>query len=210
MPVIRDIPVEFDIKRVLQRQGFRDFSKVKPAMKAMAEKLIAEVEESHLIQSAASYEIYKIEAIEPERMVLEGGRVLEGNLLPNRLPTAVELAIMVCTIGLPLETRVKEYTGNREALKGIMLDGIGSAAADNLARAVYQIIAEETALRGLTVAVPVSPGMKGLDISQHGRVIEYAGAADTLGITLSETGLMHPRKSTSRIMGIGKDMKVWT
>ena len=32
MPVIRDIPVSFDITRVLQRQGFRDFSKVRPAI----------------------------------------------------------------------------------------------------------------------------------------------------------------------------------
>jgi hypothetical protein len=209
MPIVRDLPVSFDIRRVLQRQGFRDFSKVRPAMKAMTEKLIGEVEETHLIQSAAAYEIYRIEEILPEKMLLEGGRFLDGDLLPRRLPGAAELAVMVCTIGPALENRVKEYTGSRDALRGMLLDGIGSAAADNLARSVYMRIAEETAPRGYTVAVPVSPGMKGLDISQHGKVIEYAGG-EALGITLSETGLMHPRKSTSRIMGIGKDMKVWT
>lgn len=207
MPVIRDIPVSFDIMRVLQRQGFRDFSKVRPAMREMTERLIAEVEASHLIESAAAYEIYPIVEMQPDRVILGGDRVLEGNLLSDRFPAAVELAIMVCTIGFILEKRVKEYTGNHDTLNGMLLDGIGSAAADNLARELCRLIADENAKRGYTVTAPVSPGMKGLDISQQEKVIKYAGG-DTLGITLSPTGLMHPQKSASRIMGIGKDMKV--
>jgi len=209
MPVIRDIPLELKTGEILRREGFRGYARARPKIKAQTEELLAEVSRDGLLTPAASYEIYPITALEPERVTLEGGGVVPGRLLPETFPEARELATIVCTIGPGLEKRVTEYGRNSQTLLAMMLDGIGSAAVDQLAIEVCHGIAEEATARGYRAGSPLGPGMPGLAITEQGNILTLAGAAE-IGVSLSASGIMIPRKSVSMVVALGKEMATWS
>ena len=201
MPVLREITFALDMERVLQRQGFRDTSRVRPEMKEMVAALIEDVEKQCLIESAVTYETYPVVRIEPEKVTVQGGVVLEGTLLPSRLTDAKRLIILVSTIGPKLEGRVKEYTGAGETLKVMLLDGIGSAAMHAITQEACASVFRMVTHDGREHISTFSPGMAGFPLTEQVRMLSLA-QADMIGVTLTTSGIMVPRKSTSRVIGI--------
>ena len=162
MTVIRDIPLQLKKKDILRRQGFRGQNKVKAKIEEVIGELLASVAESHILKPAATYETYPIVEMQSDRIILGGGGAVNGTLIPGTFAEAVEITAMVCTIGPGLEKQVTNYSRSGEALRGTLLDGIGSAAVDTLAQEVCRSIAREAASRGLQAGSPVNPGMPGL------------------------------------------------
>ena len=201
MPVLRDIKFNLELDRVLQRQGYKDPSKVRPEMKVMAASLMDEVRNLGLIESAVAYEIYAVLQVDPDRMTLDGGTTLEGSLLPSRLPNAERLIIVVSTIGPKLEARVKEYTASGETLKGLMLDGVGSAAMHSMTQEACALVSKTITGDGREITATFSPGMAGFPLTEQERMMSLARAS-MIGVTLTSSGVMVPRKSTSRVIGI--------
>jgi len=167
MPIIRDISLSLKTKEVLRREGFREYSKIRPEIKSLILELLANVKNAHLLESAMAYEIHSITEMSHRQLSLEGNAVVHGSLLPSLLPEAKELAVVVCTIGPKLEEQVTDYSNRGELLRGMLLDGIGSAAVDSLAQEVCKFIAGEVSSRGYQVSSPISPGMPGLPITEQ-------------------------------------------
>ncbi len=209
MPVSRDIPLKLKPAEILRREGFRGYAQARPKIAAQTEALLAEVRRDDLLAPAASYEIYRITALEKERVILAGGGIVPGTLLPETFPEARELAVIVVTIGPGLEKRVTELSQGGETLSAMILDGIGSAAVDQLAIEVCHGIAEAAPARGYRASSPASPGMPGLAITEQGNILKLAGAAQ-IGVSLTASGIMVPRKSTSLVVALGKEMATWS
>jgi len=209
MPVIRDIPLSLKTGEVLRREGFRGQAKVRPEIKSLILELLTSVKEAHLLETAVAYEIYSIIGMSHGQLSLKGNVVLTGSLLPSLLPEAKELAVVVCTIGPKLEKQVTEYTDRGEPLRGLLLDGIGSAAVDSLTREVCKFMMGEASSRGYEASSPISPGMPGLPITEQWQLLKMVPARE-IGVGLTSSGIMVPRKSASMVMGIGPQMKRWT
>jgi hypothetical protein len=209
MPVIHDIPLKLNKADVLRRQGFRGQEKVKARIQELIGELLASVEDSQLLKPTAAYETYPIVAMQPDRTVLGGGGVINGTLLPGTFAGAVEITAMVSTIGSGLEKQVTKYSRSREPLRATLLDGIGSAAVDTLAQEVCRSIAKEAASRGLQAGSPVNPGMPGLPITEQPNLLALAHAGE-IGVKLTSSGIMVPRKSTSLVISIGGKMETWS
>lgn len=209
MPVIHDIPLKLDKTDVLRRQGFRGKKKVKAKIEEVTGKLLDSIEELQLLKPAAAYETYPIIEMQPDRTVLDGGGVINGTLIPETFAGAVEITAMVCTIGSGLEKQVTKYSRVNEPLRATLLDGIGSAAVDSLAQEVCRSIAKEAATRGLQAGSPVNPGMPGLPITEQPNLLTLAHAEE-VGVKLTSSGIMVPRKSTSLVISIGGRMETWS
>ncbi|MFC1933293.1 hypothetical protein ACFLXU_06710 [Chloroflexota bacterium] len=132
MPVIRDIPLSLKTGEVLRREGFRGYSKIRPEIKNLILELLASVKDAHLLEPAVAYEIYPVTEMSQRQLSVEGSAVVPSSLLPSLLPEAKELAVVVGTIGPKLEKEVTNYSDRDELLRGVLLDGIGSAAVDSL------------------------------------------------------------------------------
>jgi hypothetical protein len=209
MPVIRDIPLSLKTGDVLRREGFRGRAKIRPEIKSLVIELLASVESTHLLESAMAYEVYSIVGMNHRQLFLEGNMVMPGTLLPSLLPEAEELAVAVCTIGPRLEKQVTDYNSQGEPLRGVLLDGIGSASVDSLAQEVCKLIMAEASSRGYQLSSPVNPGMPGLPITEQWRLLEMVPARE-IGVSLTSSGMLVPRKSTSMVMGLGTGMTTWT
>jgi hypothetical protein len=209
MPAIRDIPLSLKTREVLRRQGFRGNSKIRPEIKSLILELLATVENAHLLEPAVAYEYYQVTGMSSSQMSLESDKAIHGSLLPKIFPEAKELAVLVCTIGPKLEKQATAYSKSGEALRGMLLDGIGSAAIDMLAPEACRLIASEALSRNQQASSPVSPGWPGLPLTEQYTLFELVNAQE-IGVSLTSSGIMVPRKSVSMVIGIGPQMTTWT
>jgi len=209
MPVIRDIPLRLKTGAVLRRQGLGGKAKVRPEIKSLIDELLASVESNQLLEPTAAYEYYPVTGMSGVQISLEGDKAVHGPALPALFPEARELAVIICTIGLKLEKQASEYTKNGEALRGMILDGIGSAAVDMLVPEVLKPIAAKVAPRGYEISSPVNPGMPGFAMTEQWNLMELSQAQE-IGVSLTQSGILIPRKSVSMVVGIGPKMTRWT
>ncbi len=210
MPVIRDIHLSLGYSdEVLQRQGMGGGASVRPEIKKVITELLAEVDKESLLEPAVAYEYYPITAMGSNRVSLKGDRAIEAPMLPATFPEAKELIVFIVTIGPKLEKRVTEYSKGGKALRGTVLDGIGTAAVDTLIGQALELIAAEVAARGYEISSPVNPGMPGFPMTEQWNLLELAPAKE-IGVSLSSSGVLIPRKSASMVSGIGPKMTRWT
>lgn len=209
MPVIRDIPLRLKIAEVLRREGFRKHTKIRPEIKNLILELLARVQQDHLLEPAIAYQIHAITGTSRRQLYLEEKRAVHGPLLPSLFSEAKELAAVVCTIGHRLEREVADYFNRDKALQGLLLDGIGSAAVDSLIEEVCKLMTAEALSHGYQASSPISPGMPGFPITEQWQLIKMVPVQE-IGVSLTSSGVMVPRKSASMVIGIGPQMRRWT
>lgn len=209
MPVIRDIPLSLKTREVLRRQGLGGGAKVRPEIKILIRELLASVKKASLLEPAVAYEYYTVSSMNGSQTSLDGDKAIHGPLIPAIFPEAKELAVLLCTIGPRLEKQVTDYSKSGEAMRGMILDGIGSTAVDMMAPEVLRRLASEVSSRGYEISSPVNPGMPGFPLTEQWNLLGLVNA-DEIGVSLTSSGIMVPRKSASMVMGIGPKMTRWT
>jgi hypothetical protein len=209
MPVIRDILLSLKTNEVLRRQGLGGGAKVRPEIRILIRELLASLKEARLLEPAAAYEYYTVSSMNGSQISLEGDKAIYGPLLPAIFPEAKELAVLLCTIGPRLEKQVTDYSKNDEAMRGMILDGIGSTAVDMMALEVLRRLANEVSPQGYEISSPVNPGMPGFPLTEQWNLLGLVNA-DEIGVSLTSSGIMVPRKSLSMVIGIGPKMTRWT
>jgi cobalamin-dependent methionine synthase I len=209
MPIISDISLALDMNQVIRREGIREYSNLRPEIKTLIRELLISVRKLRLLEPAIAYEIYPVTETTQDRLCLRGNIALYSPLFPSVLSEAEELATIVCTIGPRLETKVADYFAENDPLRAILLDGIGSAAVDSLTQEVCKVMIYEASSRGYETGSSLSPGMLGFPISEQWRLFELM-PAEQIGVSLTSSGMMVPRKSLSMVIGIGPRMPTWT
>ena len=209
MPIVCDISLNLQMNEILRRTGIKEDSKLKSEMETLIGQLLVSVNDEHLLEPAIVYETYPITEVDYQRLSLKGNIVLHGSALSSVLSPAKELAVLVCTIGCKLEEKVTDYFGKSKPLPGLLLDGIGSAAVDSIAQEACRLIRRGASLRGYQTSGPLSPGGSSFPLSEQWQLFKLV-LAEEIGVRLTSTGLMVPRKSVSMVIGIGPQMKIWT
>lgn len=118
---------------------------------------------------------------------LPGSTVFEG---------LERVAYCVCTIGPALEEEVTRLSGSDELLQAVVLDAAGSVAAEAVAEYMDQRIQEEAEGLGLKTSCRASPGYGDWDVREQAKLFQIV-PAERIGVTLSESAMMIPRKSVS-------------
>lgn len=198
---IRDFDIKLTFQDVLKGQG------VDPgrASDRLAETAEAVLEETHaLIEPAAIYMVTPVTDFEHKTIRFNGGS-FEGPLVAKAFAGAEHLYIAVCTIGDALENRVQELMGENP-VKALALDGAGIAAVGKVSQAVEDIISAETFKIKSDLGMRAQPGQEGWPIEQQAALFSVL-PAENIGVTLTESFLMIPRKSVSLVVGRGTKMK---
>jgi hypothetical protein len=206
MPVIRDIQIKINPDDILRRQDIRDPSRISPRILDATRQLMELVDS--LMEPAVIYQPYALKESGNNGLVLDNGAVFSNPELISLLAPAREVIVAFCTIGPRLEEKVQSFFTRRETLQGFLLDGIGSAAVDNLGRLACERFADEVLARGLQTSSPLSPGMGAIPLQEQRQLFNLAPARQN-GLTLTSADMLVPRKSVSMIIGIGEKMPVW-
>jgi len=203
LTVVTEIQVSLEVTHILEGQGVPP-AKASPAVVAVAQEVLAEARS--LLAPAALYTLLPVRAVEHEQILLDGGAVFAGPLAARVLAGASEAVAAVCTIGPALEERSAALFAAGYPLQGLAMDGAGTAAIRLVAGAVGVRICDEATAHGLSVGMSADPGQEGWPITQQ-RVLFGLLPAEKIGVHLTNSCLMLPRKSVSFVVGLGPDMR---
>lgn len=112
------------------------------------------------------------------------------------------VVIGLCTVGSGLEEDARRRGAEGELLDELLLDSIGSVAAEAAADAVNRHVCERARERGLFAGARISPGYGSWDVARQRELLALL-PADELGVSLTSGCMMVPRKSVSFAVRLG-------
>lgn len=190
--ILKDFDIEIPDRRIYHRLGYKTGP---AAVTETVRRMVAEQKNllPELIRPGALFRIldYRDTNRHP---------IFEG---------ADKVALCVCTIGPELERKSQEQIADNQMLNGFILDSLGSEAAEEVARLSDRIIAEEARSAGFWPSKRFSPGYGAWDIREQQYVFQVL-PADRIGVSLSETCMMNPRKSVSFRINLYTDRNLST
>lgn len=129
---------------------------------------------------------------------------LEGKSIAALLHECEICAIFCATIGNEVEALIRKWQ-LKDLTFTSMLDACASSAVESLCDSIEAELTEEYRAQGLYLTDRFSPGYGDLPISiQH----DFCAALDSsrkIGVSVSESGIMIPRKTVTVIIGISKN-----
>ena len=196
---------EVNIEELFTAQG-ADYSKRAPREDMVALNLKILEEAKTLIKPRAVWQELKVLGLREQELKLEGGLTLRGGILPAVLGKAASVLLFAMTIGGEIDRRVKEYSEEGDTLAGFILDSAGSAIMVKAANIMLSEVEAGYKAKELGLTFPMGPGhsyWKGLDDVRT--MIDFL-QAERIGIQLTNSNLMLPKKSICMLVGIGKDL----
>ncbi len=189
---IENFTVDFDEKRILRLIGYK---KRPTEIKEPIKSLITEEKKKldYLLHPASIYTIVGYDETNKHLVFKDAEKV----------------AICICTIGPELEQEVKELMEKNEMTRGLILDALGSEAAEEVAIQSDRILAEKAREMNLWPSKRYSPGYGKWDVKEQRFIFKLLPAAD-IGVRLTESCMMVPRKSISFRINFYKDKKLTT
>ncbi len=137
----------------------------------------------------------------PGVITLEPGLVIKSNSIHKLLAACKAAYGFAVTIGRHLEEKRTLYIQQKETTRALMLDAIGSEAAELLAEMANARLCDEAAQRGETCTMRFSPGYGDWPVTGQNDLLHWLGAR-RIGISLTEHSQMLPEKSISAILGV--------
>lgn len=189
---IKNFKIELDEKRISRLIGYKKKSE---EIKEPIKKLIAEEKKKldYLLHPLAIYTIIDY---------------AETNKHPI-FKDAEKVALCICTIGPELEKEIKDLMKKNEMLRALILDTFGSEAAEEVAIQSDRILADRAREMNLWPSKRFSPGYGRWDIREQRFMFRMLPAQD-IGVRLTESFMMIPRKSISFRINFYKEQKLST
>ena len=211
MPVLDQWVISLSIDDVLRAQGANAevIRSRRPSLMEVTEQAITK--SKYLLRPRVLYEIYPVKSFVHERLELDsnpihsGNGYLSGSLIAQHIAAAQEVIVMLCTIGSALDETVSSLFKS-DPLQAVALDGVGSAAVENLAIQACNYFEAQAKASGQNTSMPLNPGMVGWSVDEGQLQIFTLLDYDQIQVSLTDSYMMVPNKSLSMVLGMGKDM----
>jgi hypothetical protein len=157
------------------------------------------------IHPKGGFVLIPVVEIIPEQgmVVLQNQSFKVGRRIAFQLKNAEYLAIFVGTIGAGVEKLSDKYFRDRDMLEGYIYNLIGSEAAESVAELIHNHVKNMAEEKDLKITNRFSPGYCNWDVAEQFKLFQLFDG-QFADVTLTESALMHPVKSVSGIIGIGK------
>ena len=203
--VLDDVPLRVDRDEVLRFQGYKKGLDVPDAaVLALFDEALGLGES--LIEPRVVYRTVKVTA-QGADLLEAGGQSLHIPEIGRLWGSLEEIGAGICTIGAPLERRVRELWEERELPLAVMLDSVGSAAVETLAEYTNNLLCQMAIPAGVKVTNRISPGYAGWDTAEQSALFALC-PGKPIGVVLNESCVMTPGKSISFLVGVGPNARV--
>lgn len=118
-----------------------------------------------------------------------------------------ECIIMAATLGIEIEKEIKKYSYT-ELTKSIIIDACATTAIEEYCELIQNNIKKELLNKNKYITMRYSPGYGDLHINANKKIINFLSADRDIGLTITDRGIMIPRKSVIAIIGISKVQKL--
>jgi hypothetical protein len=201
----RDWDLPLTIDHVLRGQG-ADPHSLRQRRPALVEIAAWALQEGlPLLQPVVLAQEFQVQGVRHEDLILDSQVRLKSTLLTQHLAGANKVVLMVCTVGPQLEAITAEMLTS-DPLQALALEGLGTAAVEMLAALAANRWETRSRSVGLSASIPLSPGMVGWPVETGQRQIFSLLEPKSIGVRLTDGGMMVPRMSISQLLGFGENM----
>ena len=132
--------------------------------------------------------------------------IQEENELPPFLSGAALKYAGAATLGPKLENKVKDLFEEGKAVEAYILDTAGSVAMTKACNMLWDKIRQDAEAKGFKTGLRRTPGCRGINLETQKWIFEKLADRD-LGIHLTSSCMMFPRKSLSFLARFGGKLK---
>lgn len=200
LAVSNQIDIEFDPQQVLHNIGYSADYKLSARLSSLVDEYLENA--YHLVEPSYSCVIRDITFVQGSHVAIEDSVTFESRVIAQLLEKCHKVAVFLATIGDHLEEMVRHLAEDKLVLEAVVLDAIGSVAAESVADFIQGRVEEKANAQGLCISQRFSPGYCDWDIGQQ-RTLFWTMNGNSAGVRLTKECLMLPQKSISGIIGIG-------
>lgn len=148
--------------------------------------------------------VYPISRTKEKEVKIEGTNlVIVSEDIYNLLKDCDSCAIMATTLGIEIEKEIRKNSYS-ELTKSIVIDACATAAIEEICDIVQDNIKEELKEEGKYITNRYSPGYGDLPLEVNRDITNILNSSKEIGLTITEKGIMLPRKSVTAIIGISE------
>ena len=126
-------------------------------------------------------------------------------IIYRQIKSAGSIAIFACTAGQGISDWSKKIMAEGDLTAGYIVDVVGSEVVEAAVDKMQFMLSEQMTAAGLKISNRFSPGYCRWNVSEQHKLFSLL-PENFCSIRLSSTALMHPLKSVSGVIGIGKDV----
>lgn len=105
------------------------------------------------------------------------------------------------TLGLEIEREIRKLTYTN-LTKGVIVDACATTAIEEVCDIIQNNIEKDLLKQGKHITMRYSPGYGDLSIEKNRDIVNILNSSNRIGLTVSDSGIMIPRKSVVAIIGI--------
>lgn len=135
---------------------------------------------------------------------LEGANlILQSDDIYNLLLECDECILMSATLGLEIEREIRKLTYT-DLTQGIIIDACATTAIEEVCDIVQENIGKELLKENKHLTYRYSPGYGDLPIEKNIDINNLLNSQKEIGLTVTNIGIMIPRKSVVALIGISQ------
>lgn len=149
------------------------------------------------------YKIKKLKSSNGKNEVyFEGANLtLQSNDIYNLLLDCDECILMSATLGLEIEREIRKLTYT-DLAKGIIIDACATTAIEEVCDIVQDNISKKLLKEDKYITYRYSPGYGDLSIEKNLDINNLLNSQKEIGLTVTNSGIMIPRKSVVALIGV--------
>lgn len=129
-----------------------------------------------------------------------------GKAVCNELQGTERLAFYICTAGKTISEKSASLLQGNDPVLGYIYNVLGSIITEVVSDLMLSFLKNETEINGDQLTNRYSPGNCQWPVSDQQKLFSFFHE-DICGVSLNDSSLMHPAKSISGVIGIGKNVK---
>lgn len=198
MPLMEILP-NMEDRELTRLLGSRKGRKFSPALK---NKVIHLKEKTHrIIKPRVHFKKHKIHKISPGVVHLESDQRLKSPKLSRTMRDSQEIVCFVGTIGKGIEKEIKKLMKQKRLSEAYVLDAMGSVMVENLVQQFQSKLRKHYKAQNKAVSLPFSPGYCDWPVTEQRKLFQLM-EPQKVGVELTDSCLMKPRKSISGVVGL--------
>jgi hypothetical protein len=192
--------MEIDKVEVLRYLGYKD-QKIDKSIIDLIE--ICSKEVIDICKENFVYQIFDIHHKDNQIILLGSTLVLKDMDIINHLASSKKCLVMAATLGIDVDRRIAYYS-RFDITKGLIMDACATTAIENLCDELQAQIMEKSLVDNLHITNRFSPGYGDFSIKNQREVLNVLNAYKNIGLSVTESSIMIPRKSVTALIGLSE------
>lgn len=185
-----------NVDEALRYMGYKnniDIDNITPLLNECEKNLLSEANFRYC------YKVFDIEKAENSINIKNTGLVLEGKSIYNHLEDCNKAILMACTLSDKVDKLINRLNIT-DMTSSLITDSMASALIEQLCNEVENNIRKDLDIKNMTWRF--SPGYGDLPIDVQRNFIKTINADKQIGLTVTGSNILIPRKSVTAVIGI--------